>query len=125
MRVTKRCMRSGKCCSSMLAVVPIHEASNLDPEYIDSLPTEEADSYMEQNAELMGTPCKWLERDEVTTEATCKVHERRSGDCRNYPEDLSGKGDRWCPVGLAYWQERRKSFLPIPQWVEEVLVGLK
>lgn len=123
--VTKRCMRSGKCCSSMVAVVPIHFQSNLDPEYIDSLPIEQVDDYFEKNAELMGSPCKWLERDEITTEATCKVHARRSDDCRNYPEDLSGKGDRWCPVGLAYWRERQKSFLPIPVWIENVLDGLE
>ncbi|MGV2887561.1 hypothetical protein [Paenibacillus taichungensis] len=109
----------------MVAVVPIHVESNLDPEYLDSLPVEEADTYMEQNAELMGAPCKWLERDEVTTEATCKVHAQRADDCRNYPEDLSGKGDRWCPVGFIYWQTRQKASLPIPKWVEEVLAGRK
>jgi hypothetical protein len=109
----------------MVAVVPKYFESNLDPEYIDSLPEEEADTYFEKNAELMGTPCKWLVRDEVTTEATCMVHGRRSGDCRNYPADYSGRGDRWCPVGLTYWQDRRKKEQPIPQWVAEVLDGLK
>ncbi|RRJ54934.1 hypothetical protein EHV15_35785 [Paenibacillus oralis] len=125
MQVTKRCMRSGKCCTSMVAVVPIQYESNIDPEYIDSLPFEEAVSYLSQHAELMGTPCKWLERDEFTTEATCKVHARRGGDCRNYPEDLSGKGDCWCPVGFDYWQTRQKASQPIPKWVEEILNGVK
>jgi len=121
MQVTKRCMRSGKCCSSMVASVPIHFESNLDPEFIDSLPFEDAYSYIEQNSELMGTPCKWLERDEITTEASCKVHAKRGDDCRNYPEDLSGRGDRWCPVGLFYWESRQKADLPIPKWVEKIL----
>lgn len=86
---------------------------------------DKADSYLAQNAELMGSPCKWLIRDEDTTEATCKVHARRSSDCRNYPEDLSGKGDRWCPVGLAYWQNRQKTNQPIPVWIEKVLDDIK
>lgn len=108
----------------MLAAVPLHFESNLDPEYIDSLPMAEADSYMELNAELMGTPCKWLIRDEVTTEATCKVHDRRSSDCRNYPEDLSRKGEHWCPVGLMYWQKRYKSNQPVPEWIMTVIETL-
>ena len=123
--ITKRCMRSGKCCTSMVAVVPVTEDSNLDPDFLDALPWDEADSYLEKNAELMGNPCKWLERDEVTTEASCKVHERRSGDCRNYPEDLSARGDRWCPVGMAYWNKRKNIDLPVPAWVEDVLANLK
>lgn len=122
---TKRCMRSGKCCSSMLAVVPKFIESNLDPDFLDSLPEGEDETYLAEHAELMGTPCKWLVRDEITTEATCKVYERRGDDCRNYPADYSGRGDRWCPVGLAYWKDRKNNGQPIPQWVEEVLENVK
>lgn len=69
-----------------LAVVPKYGNSNLDSEFLETMSEDKADQYFSENSELMGTPCKWLDRDQLTTEATCKVHIQRGDECRNYPE---------------------------------------
>jgi hypothetical protein len=111
-------------CTNMLAVVPKTAESNLKPDYLQTLSVDEKITYMEEHSEQIGTPCKWLVRDEVTTEATCKVYDHRGRDCRNYSEDHTGRGDEWCPVGLAYWSLRKESSLPIPKWIEVVLAEI-
>lgn len=118
----KRCLRSGQCCSGMFAIVPKHEESNLSPAFLDTLPPEEVADYIESNGELMGEPCKWLVRDEETTEATCKAHDRKSEHCLSYPEHIVGS--EWCPVGVTYWKDRKAQGLPIPEWVNGVLASL-
>nr|WP_275900751.1 YkgJ family cysteine cluster protein [Paenibacillus periandrae] len=112
-------MRSGLCCTTMLAVVPKYGNSNLDSEFLETMSEDKADQYFSENSELMGTPCKWLDRDQLTTEATCKVHIQRGDECRNYPEAF--KKDQWCTVGLDYWSSRMKSGMQIPQWIEKVI----
>jgi Fe-S-cluster containining protein len=117
---TKKCMRSGQCCSAHFALVPKHETSNLSDEHLETV--EDLDSYIATNAEMMGAPCKWLARDELTTEATCKVHVLKSSMCVNYPEHVVGS--EWCPVGLGYWKHRKSEGLTIPDWVDTVLLSL-
>ena len=68
----------------MMATVPKHESSDLSPEHIDQFETfEEEYAYLEQNCELLGEKCKWLDDSQV--EATCLAYDRRGSDCRNYP----------------------------------------
>jgi Fe-S-cluster containining protein len=117
---TKKCMRSGQCCSAHFALVPKHETSDLSDKHLDTL--EDAESYIEANSEMMGTPCKWLVRDSETTEATCKAHTRKSDHCVSYPEHIIGS--EWCPVGVMYWKDRKSEGLKIPEWVDKVLISL-
>jgi Fe-S-cluster containining protein len=119
---TKKCLRSGQCCSSHFALVPKHEDSNLSPQFVEALPEDKVEDYLDSNSEMMGSPCQWLTRDEVTTEATCKAHTRKSDHCISYPEYLGGV--EWCNVGVAYWVGRKQNGLPIPEWVDGVLLSL-
>jgi hypothetical protein len=116
---TKICLRSGQCCSGYLAFVPKTYESDLSPSVVNSLPDTEVDDYLEKHIEPMGKPCKWLVRDELTTEAACKVHTRKSSQCLDYPEHLAGS--KYCNAGLAYWQHRKSANLPVPSWIASVL----
>lgn len=119
---TKICLRSGQCCSGLLALVPKYETSDLSDRHLDTLDFDDQMSYIEENSEPMGKPCKWLERDSETTEATCKAHKRKSSMCINYPEHLAGSP--YCPSGVAYWSERKANGLKVPDWVMEILLTL-
>jgi Fe-S-cluster containining protein len=116
---TKICLRSGGCCSGYFALVPKTETSDLSPTNLESM--EDAISYIEEHSEGMGKPCKWLIRDEVTTEATCKVHTLKSSMCIDYPEYMVG--NKYCGMGLAYWSDRKERGLPIPSSVTEILIS--
>jgi Fe-S-cluster containining protein len=118
---TKICLRSGQCCSSHFALVPKHEQSNLNPAYLDAM--DDPYDYIEENSEMMGTPCRWLIVDDLTAEATCKAHDRKSSMCIDHPEDI-GVGSRYCHVGLAFWRNRKSSGKQIPKWVDKILIGL-
>lgn len=119
----KICLRSGQCCSGHFAFVPKTEDSDLSPDLVDNLPFDTVNDYLQKHAEPMDTPCKWLVRDEETTEATCKVHSIKSSQCRDYPEYLVG--GKYCNAGLAYWRHRQSKGLAIPEWVGSVLSTVK
>lgn len=97
-----KCYRCGMCCRGYIAIVPKNKDSNLSPEYIESFIENHgfdyALSYIDENSELMGDPCKWLIINEDGL-CSCSVYENRSSDCRNYPG-----GD--CKVGKTILNRR-------------------
>lgn len=118
---TKKCMRSGQCCNGYLAFVPKHEHSDISPAKIDTIKYKDIQGYLDEHMEPMGDPCKWLERDTLTSEATCLAHTRKASMCIDYPENIGIK-ENWCGTGLIYWSYRKKQGLPIPEWVAKVLI---
>ncbi len=118
----KICLRSGQCCSGYLALVPKYEHSDLNPAYLESM--DDSYSYIENNSEMMGSPCKWLSINDITAESTCLAHTRKSSMCIDHPEDI-GVGSRYCNVGLKFWENRKLSGKQIPEWVNNILVSLE
>jgi len=83
------CYRCGSCCHEMVAMVPKDESSNLSPDFLANLEKSHGfdyvDEYIDNNSVLQGMRCQWL-RDEPDGTTTCLVYEKRSSDCRNYPD---------------------------------------
>jgi Fe-S-cluster containining protein len=87
----KKCLRCGRCCDNYLGIVPKTKKDNLSPAFLKKMDFKTAQEYIEKHSELMGHPCKWLQKGRP---AKCTVYSNRSSDCRNYPE-----GEGVCRVG--------------------------
>ena len=99
--MTKKCFRCGKCCDNYLGIVPKYNTSNLSPKFLNKMSFEEAQIYLKNHSELMGHPCKWLQKTKSGL-AKCLVYKNRSSNCRNYPD---GVGD--CRIGVFYTQPNK------------------
>ena len=93
------CYRCGTCCKGFNAIVPKEESSNLSPDYLNELErlhgNDYAMAYIRNNSVIQDKRCQWLHEEEDNT-TTCLAYERRSPDCRNYPDYTL---QSFCPVG--------------------------
>ena len=97
------CHRCGTCCKDFLATVPKHVDSDLSPDHLNSMELDAAMAYLDEHAEMQGVRCRWLIDNEDGT-CSCGAYERRSEDCRNYP-DLTVQTR--CKVGEHVMSKRR------------------
>jgi len=96
-----------------LAVIPKFETSDLSKEYLDTMPVEERDKYLDENCELPGKKCKWL--DDTGIQSTCTAYARRSSSCETHFTDQN------CKVGLAYFIKKVKSGVQLPNELLELM----
>ena len=83
------CYRCGSCCNGFQAIVPKGESSNLSPEHLNELErlhgAAYAMDYIKNNSVIQEERCQWLQGDK-SQGTVCLAYERRSSDCRNYPD---------------------------------------
>jgi len=86
---TGKCYRCGYCCAGCL--VPKDEASDLSPDYLDSLKRihgeDFAAGYAKENSISAGDRCRWLAINPDGRTTSCTAYARRSAVCRKHNAD--------------------------------------
>ena len=83
-----QCYRCGYCCKHSFVTIPKYIDSNLSPDFIEELESNDFDyasRYLDEHSEVVQNGrCKWL-KDEDDGTTTCTAYARRNSECRDYP----------------------------------------
>jgi hypothetical protein len=78
------------------------------------MPVGEREKYLDENCELQGAKCKWL--DDTGIQCTCTAYERRSSNCETHCAT-----DQDCKVGLEYFIKKVKLGEHLPDELLELM----
>lgn len=77
------------------------------------MPIAEQEKYLDENCELQGAKCKWL--DDTGVQCTCTAYERRGSNCETF------SADQGCKIGLEYFINKAKSGERLPDELLELM----